>query len=120
MKKGWTCDKVCIEKIIKNIDRIEAAFEHFEIETPEDLIDCDLAQLAITQAITNIHETKKLLRQETLDNIRNFDTIKVAAARNIASHDYDSVNFKIIYDISVRLISEPIKEVLQNEYDNLE
>lgn len=119
MRKSAACDKICIEKIVKNIDRIKTAYAHFGIKAPVDLMNCDLAQLAVTQAITNIYEAKKLFRQETLNNIKEFDMIRISATRNIASHDYDSVNFNIIYDISVKLMSKQIKEVLWNAYKRL-
>lgn len=119
MKKSSELDKQCIEKILKNINRIKSAFEHFNINSLADFQNCDLAQLAITQAITNIHESKKHMQDDTLVKLQEFDTIRLSGTRNIASHDYDSLNEKVVYEICLKLLAKQVNEVLSNEYGNL-
>ena len=119
MSANYKTDKACIEKILKYINDIKTCFSHFSINSFEDLRNTRLAQLAITQSITNIHETKRLISQDVLDRISDFANIKIAAARNIASHDYESVNFKIIYDVCNKLMASNVMGVLENEYNNL-
>ena len=62
-----------------------------------------MTQAACTQFITNIQEAKKKLQDETYNKLVELNKVKLANARNIASHDYDSVDFGIIYDICNRL-----------------
>ncbi len=119
MKQSNETDKICIEKIIKYIGDIQTCFNHFNITTYSEFENQRLAQLAITQSITNIYETKKYLQQATLYNIPDFDKIKIGVARNIASHDYESINFETIYRICTKLLSSHIKEVLEDGYDKL-
>lgn len=119
MKQSLETDKVCIEKILKYIDGIQDCFTRLDINSYLDFEKDGIAQLAVTQSITNLHEAKKQIQQVTLDNIAEFDKIKLAVARNIASHDYESVNFETIYRICSRLLSQRTREVLQNEYDKL-
>jgi len=119
MKENYSRDKACIEKIIKYIYDLENCFTHFNIKSYEDLQKNRLAQLATTQLITNLSETKKLMQQTTLGNIQPFASIKVTTTRHIASHDYDSVNFKIIYDICQKLLMIEVMEVLKSEHDKL-
>lgn len=66
------------------------------------MADKKLAQFAIIQIITNIHELKKKLTDEVLLKLPEFDKIRLANARNIASHDYDSLDFEAIYTICKR------------------
>jgi uncharacterized protein with HEPN domain len=43
-----------------------------------------------------------------------FNNIKIAGARNIASHDYEKVNFRIIFDICGMLLSEEVEKELKD------
>ena len=119
MNTNYKTDKACIEKILKYIGDIKTCLYHFKINSFNDLRNERLAQLAVTQSITNIHEVKRLINQESLDRVSNFNNIKISAARNIASHDYESVNFKIIYDVCIKLTASNITEELENEYNSL-
>ena len=116
---SYKTDKICIEKIIKYINDIKTCFSHFDINSPDDLENTRLAQLAITQSITNIHEIKKHMEQEVLDSLSDFNGIKISAARNIASHDYENVNFKIIYDVCNKLTADAVTEELADGYNRL-
>jgi len=55
---------------------------------------------------------------ETLSDLQTFSRVRVTGARNIASHDYERVNFEIIYDICKMLICEKVtnelREVIRN------
>ena len=119
LNKDYKTDKTCIEKILKYINDIKICLSHFRINSFNELKNERLAQLAITQSITNIYEVKRLINQEILNEVSNFDNIKISAARNIASHDYESVNFKIIYDVCNKLTANTVMEELENEYNNL-
>jgi len=113
MKRSDRTDKVCIEKILGYIEDIRECFEYHNINNHEDLGNKKLAHYAITQILTNIHELKKSLTENTLLKVTAFDKIKLTTARNIASHDYDAINFKMIHDIcKKKLLNETtIKEL---------
>jgi len=117
MEKNAENDKIYIEKILKYIDLLKEAFEHFGIKKSDDLMDSELAQLTVSQLITNIYETRKNITDETLGILTGFNKLKLAGARNIASHDYENLNFYIVYDICKKLISVTIGEELENELE---
>ena len=71
-----------------------------------------MAQAACTQFITNIYENKKKIQDTTYNKLIEFNKIKIAGARHIASHDYDSLNFMAIYSICNNLIKDvPVSEL---------
>ena len=113
MKKSEKTDKICIKKILEYIDDIKDCFDHYSIESYKNLENKRIAQYAITQIITNIYELKKKIGDETLSKLPEFDKIRLAGARNIASHNYDRVNFEIIYDICKMLLNVKIERELK-------
>ncbi|MCL1994680.1 MAG: hypothetical protein FWG63_00570 [Defluviitaleaceae bacterium] len=121
MKKNHKTDKICIEKILAYIGYVEECFRQYEIKSPEDLEDQKLAQFAITQIITNIYELKKKLTNEILLKLPEFDKIRLANARNIASHDYDSLDFETIYRLcKLRILNESVKNELEGTLKSYE
>ena len=119
MKKNDKTDKICIEKILRYIGDIKECFEFYDIKSHSDLESKRLAGYAVTQILTNIYAAKQKLTNEALMKLPEFDRIKLAGARNIAGHDYDRVNFEMIYDFCNMLLSDKIKselsEVLNDE-----
>ena len=60
------------------------------------------------------HALKKKLTDKALIKLPKFDKIRLANARNIASHDYDSLDFGTIYTICKRrLLGENVKNELE-------
>lgn len=84
-----------------------------------DLENKGLAGYAVTQIITNIHKLKKKLTDEALLKLPKFDKIRLAGARNIASHDYDRVNFEMVYDFCKMLLSNKIKSELSEVLNDM-
>ena len=113
MKQSSKRDLICINKIIKYIALISKAYRNAKIKTLEDFEADEVCQLAIAQAITNIYEVKKNIQTETLKKTPVFDNILLKAARNIASHDYDSLDFKIVYKRTEQLLSDKVKQELE-------
>ena len=114
MKNNSKTDKIFIEKILRYIGDIKDCFERYMIKSHMDLENERLAQYAITQIITNIHELKKKMTNEVLSKMPEFDKIRLAYARNIASHDYDSLDFEAVYRICKRrLLSENVRNELE-------
>ena len=122
MKKNNKTDKIYIEKILRYIGDVKECFEFYDIKGHSDLENKRLARYAITQIITNIHEIKKKLTDEVLLRLPGFDKIRLTDARNIASHDYDSLDFKIIYALCKRdILDGDVKNELEGvlkSYEN--
>jgi len=112
MKLSPRTDLICLNKILRYIALINKTYNKFEIKSINDLESDEVCQLAIAQAVTNIYEAKKIIRPITLLKAPAFDKILLKAARNIASHDYDSLDFEIIYKRTMQLLkSEVLKEL---------
>ena len=116
MKKNKKTDKICVKKILHYIEDIRDCFEQYNIESYEDLNNKRLAQYALTQIITNIYELKKKMTDDFLLNLPEFNKIRLANARNIASHDYDRLDFEIIYNICKKQI---LSDALAKELDEV-
>ena len=113
MKQTAKTDIIYMKKIIKYIALIGETYSKFDINSLEDLENDEVCQLAITQAITNIYEMKKKIRSEALAQAPAFDKILLKVARNIASHDYDSLDFEIIYKRTVQLLKSEVSQELE-------
>ncbi|MCL1862473.1 MAG: hypothetical protein FWF78_02775 [Defluviitaleaceae bacterium] len=118
MKQGSKTDEICLVKVLRHIGDLRDCLAHFEINTHKDFESRRLAQFATTQIITIIHGLKKSIKPETLEKTPEFNKIKIAGARNVASHEYDKVNFRMIFDICTMLtskkVSAEIRGVLKN------
>ena len=108
MKKSNELDIQKLNRIIKSLTNIKNGFEQNEINNANDLKNDEMTQAACTQFITNIQEAKKKLQDETYNKLVELNRVKLAEARNIASHDYDSIDFVIIYRICERLVKPAI------------
>ena len=108
MQKSRENDILRLTGIIKAINGIKKCFKDYNIESFNDLKIEIIAQAACTQFITNIYENKNKLLDETYVELPLLNNIKLAGARHIASHDYDNVNFVIIYKICNQLTQEAI------------
>jgi uncharacterized protein with HEPN domain len=115
VKQTTKTDIICIEKVLRYISLINETYKKFDINNLENLEDDVICQLAITQLMTNIYEVQKMIQPETMDKLTLFSSLRfrLKAARNIASHDYESVNFEIIYNTIKSLNNEKvIKELV--------
>jgi uncharacterized protein with HEPN domain len=112
MKQSRKTDRLCAEKILRHIGDLKNCLTHFEIKSHRDFENKRLSQFAATQIITIIHELKIKITAETLCKLPEFNKIKIAGARNIASHDYEKINFRMIFDICKMLTSEDIENEL--------
>jgi len=108
MKKSNEIDIQKLNSIIKSLTNIKKAFEQSSITNANKLKKDEITQAACTQFITNIQEAKKKLQDETYNKLVKLNKIKLAMARNIASHDYENLDFGIIYDICRRLVEESV------------
>ena len=113
MKQSNKLDVICINKILKYIKNINEAYDTFQIGSADDLEKNVICHLAITQIITNIYEIKLKIQDATLAKMPLFYKIGLKAARNIASHDYDSLDFDIIYKRTCQLLKPEVLNELE-------
>ena len=120
MKQSKELDSACIKRILKYIQAIRGAYNTFNIESADDLAGNDICQLAITQAITNIYQLQQKIQPETLVRLPIFQGLKLKGARNIASHDYDSLDFDIIYKRTRQLLGRELFDELESIKSDIE
>jgi len=97
-----------LNSIIKSLTNIKRVFEQNNINNSNNLKNDEISQAACTQFITNIQEAKKDLQDKTYNKLEELNKIKLAGIRNIASHEYDSLDFSIIYAICIQLTKPSI------------
>jgi len=114
VKKSLDVDKQCAAKILKYIANIRNCLDHEKVISYESLEDSISTRFAVTQLITNIYELTKHMQIETLDSLTDFNKIRLRTTRQIASHDYGSIDFKLVFAICTRLTSEAVKEELSD------
>ena len=116
MQKSNEQDIIKLTSILKYLNYIKDCFEKHNINNSNTLKNDFIAQAACTQFITNIYENKNKLQDETYDKLVELNKIKLAGARHIASHDYDSLEFRAIFAIckqlTITIIFEEINNVL--------
>lgn len=120
MKKSPEQDISKLNSILKYLTNIKKCLNQNNIKNVTDLKNDEIAQAACTQFITNIHEAKNKLQDETNNKLTELNKIKLSGARNIASHDYDSVNFAVIFNICKQLTEESIFEEVKEVLSELE
>ena len=62
----------------------------------------------MTQIITNVYEISRKLQDSTLQNLISFNSPMLRKARQIASHDYDALDFRSIYNLCTVLTGESV------------
>jgi len=120
VKQAYNLDFECINKILKYIKAIGDAYDVFKIKKATDLSNNYVCQLAVTQAITNIFEVKKRMSKDVLAQAPSFNKIGLKAARNIASHDYESLDFDIIFRRTQQLLKFEVIAELEEVKNGIE
>jgi len=99
--------------MLNHMQTIGSAYEMFGVNSADDLKASHICQLAITQLITNIYELRKRLRDETVEKMPLLRDISIKGVRNIASHDYYSLDFDIIYSRTLQLMGVELNDELE-------
>ena len=104
-----------IEKILKWIFKIQDVLSEFSVQNLSDFEDNETCQLAISQLITNIHELVKKVDDDFYTCVPKFIKLRrrIKLSRNIASHDYESLDIDIIYKLLQSLTHIEIIEELE-------
>ena len=112
MKKDTANDKQYAAKILAHILDMAQVLEFEKIKSDAELENSVAAKFAITQLITNIYELTRNIQPATLQALRNFANIKLRTTRQIASHDYGSIDFRLVYAIAMKLTSPTVRKEL--------
>ena len=112
MKKSMNIDKQCVEKILRYIQNIRQSLDHEKVKSYESLEDTVSTKFAVTQLITNIYEISKHMQATTLDSLKEFGKIRLRTTRQIASHDYGSIDFRLVFNICTKLTAQPVSDEL--------
>ena len=106
-------DEIILQKILKylaKVKRLYAAIEHLPLE---DIDDRD-ESLALTQCLTNIHSlVQHITNEEITSKLIVFYSSNLNTCRNIASHDYDSLNWFKVKELCRKLLDEKVSAVIK-------
>jgi len=112
VKKSLDTDKQCVGKILSYVENIRQSLDHESVKSYEALEDTVSTKFAVTQLITNIYELSKHIQAATLDSLKEFSKIRLRTTRQIASHDYASIDFKLVFTICTRLTAKSVQDEL--------
>ena len=105
----------CVEKILKWTNAMKDIFAELKINSLEDFENNLTCQLAISQLITNVHELLKKIEDDFHKEIPLFMQLRrrIKLSRDIASHDYESLDLDIVYKLLQSLMSDEIIKELE-------
>jgi len=113
MKKSIEYDCKCVERILGYIQKLKDMQERFKVHNLDDFNKDDIYQLATAQIFTNIYETEKNIQESTLDKLTVLKKLNLKVPRNIASHDYESLDFAILYRQVIQLLNSKLTNELE-------
>jgi len=95
---------------------MQDAFEKFAVKNSEDFEREELCQLSIGMLVINVYELTKKIDEDFYVTIPRFISLRrrLKLSRNIASHDYESLDLDIIYKLIVSLTNSEILEELES------
>jgi uncharacterized protein with HEPN domain len=112
LKKSVRQDITKLNDIIESLTTIRQALGQYKITTHEHLAENKVARAACTQLITNVYEAvnheRHGLRDTTVKRLTKLGSVSLERTRNIASHDYLSVNFSVVYYLCVKITKSDV------------
>ena len=110
-------DRIILQKIQKYKSRISRLYSIIENLSPGDIEEKDEAY-ALTQYLTNIHSLLVHVSNEDIQQklfvLYSNNLIK---CRNMASHDYDSLNWHMVKELCRKILSEKIELAIKESLD---
>lgn len=86
-------DEQLLLKIKKYKNKLVKVYDIIEMQSDEEIDD----GLALAQCLTNLYELALRLESEDISNCLSILTSKkIQKTRNIASHDYDAINWAFV------------------------
>ncbi len=90
------------------ISDLKDSLQEFKIQSFQDLKNSRFGKYSITQIITIIYGLSTHIRETMLKRLLAFNGIDMNVTRNISSHNYDALNYRILYSIIEKLIDDKI------------
>jgi uncharacterized protein with HEPN domain len=100
-------DNKYIERIIKYINKINRYM--IEVESYESFILNEEKVDAVIFNLEQIGETVKKLSKEYRNEHSKVDWINIAGLRNLIAHEYEEVDYRLIYKTAKHNINELLK-----------
>jgi len=103
MAKNST-DKVVVLKIKKYVSHLGRVHEAIKDKSTDELED-DLLSYTAAQLITNLKETFDMIKSEEIqDRYKALRNPQIVRIRNIASHDYESLDWSVVKSGCKRIV----------------
>lgn len=99
-------ERITKKRIRNYLYEIRDIVEQFKIETLSDFTEEFYIKYAVTQLMTNIVELDK-----TIKNKHKVIGRKYVEIRNLASHSYSNVDYKVVWDFAVNRVPVYIERV---------
>lgn len=110
-------EKANLERLKKISQKITSILKKCEIGTKQALADEDTLQPAIMMQFVNIHALLKGIQEsndlEALSIFSKEEVRAINATRNIASHEYEKLNFELI-ELSIENYLPKLNEKIKN------
>jgi len=112
-------DEQILIKISKHLNKLNTLYSSI-VNLTDTEIDDGIEGLALTQCITNLFElSSRIDNDDVLERLSMLSSGRVARVRNIASHDYDSINWSIIKNICRKILSSITIDVINELLDDI-
>jgi len=105
-----------VRKILFHIERIERAFQNV---TYEELLDSELLQDAGIANIEQLGENVKFIDEDFRKKYSNVEWQKMKSTRNLFVHNYEGIDFKIMWQM-IKVFVPDLKEKLLSILDDAE
>lgn len=92
-------DKGLLLIIQRELNYIELALQERNCKSADMLREDWFLQRMVTQSVTTIYESIRELTNEFKENNNNINWAQFKKTRDIASHNYDAINFKIVWSL---------------------
>lgn len=110
-------NKIVLYKIQKYREKVSRFYSVIENLSPKDIEDTD-ESLALIQCLTNIHSLAMQISNEDIQQkLFVFYGNNINRCRNIASHDYDSLNWHMVKELCKKVLSEKVNLAIKESLD---
>ena len=100
-------DRKYIERIIKYIDKIHRYMLH--VDSYEAFIQNEEKVDAVILNLEQIGETVKKLSESYKQSNPQIDWIRISGLRNLIAHEYEEVDYFLIYTVAKNSVNELLK-----------
>ena len=110
-------DRIILQKIQNYIQRIAPIYETIKDMPEHQLLELN-DSFALTQYLTNIHSLFQNISSDEIFRLQvDFGIKALSTCRNIAAHDYDSLDWARVKQICKKLLSENTAQLFVTCYE---